>query len=206
MAAALWVLSASFSAGAARDADATLNAFFRQYLDERFEQRPMDATRLGDHRFDGLLDDLSPKARAGWVEHTRKTLEELPQAGGFPDSCPPAGQIDFEIFRHELVEVPLAGGEHAAVRGGPARLQRLHQRQRVPAADAVHAAQGNQHRQLHRAHGADSRRSSPRRGQNLQNPPQVVTETAIRQNRGAIAFLRAGPLRAGRPDAAARRR
>ena len=56
-----------------------LESFFRSYLDERFRQRPVEATKLGDHRFDSLLDDVSRPARDGWLAHTRKTLKELPK-------------------------------------------------------------------------------------------------------------------------------
>src|SRR5207244_2083069 len=59
--------------------DARLSAFFKEYLDELFRQRPLEATRLGEHRFDHLLDDVTPKARSGWLAHTRKTLTELPR-------------------------------------------------------------------------------------------------------------------------------
>ena len=64
-----------------QEADESLDRYFRKYLDEAFRLRPMDATRLGDHRFDDLLDDLSPAARKTWVEHARRTLDGLPQAG-----------------------------------------------------------------------------------------------------------------------------
>jgi hypothetical protein len=47
--------------------DAKLTALFKQYLDDDFKQRPLEATRLGDHRFDHLLDDVSAKTRAGWT-------------------------------------------------------------------------------------------------------------------------------------------
>ena len=50
---------------------------------------------------------------------------------------------------------PVAGADrqHAPVRGGPARLQRVRQRQRLPPADPVHAAEGDQRQELRRAHG-----------------------------------------------------
>src|SRR5262249_15034618 len=81
--------------------DAKLTTFFQKYLDEEFRQRPLLATQLGDHRFDHLLDDLSPKARAAWLERTRQTLAELPKAIAF-DKLSRSGQIDLEIFRHHL--------------------------------------------------------------------------------------------------------
>ena len=49
-----------------------LTDFFKTYLEEAFRRRPLEATRLGDHRFDHLLDDISAKARAGWVDCVNK--------------------------------------------------------------------------------------------------------------------------------------
>src|SRR5437899_2692335 len=85
----------------AQDADAKLDRFFKQYLDEHFRQRPVEATRLGDHRFDNLLDDLFPKSRVGWVSHARKILKELPQQVDYSKLSRNA-QIDFEVFKHDL--------------------------------------------------------------------------------------------------------
>ena len=62
-----------------QETDAQLDAFFKQYLEETFRQQPMEATRLGDHRFDHLLDDVSRAARAGWVERQRRALADLPR-------------------------------------------------------------------------------------------------------------------------------
>src|SRR5437899_5861757 len=55
------------AAAAGEESDAKLDRFFKRYLEESFQLRPMQATLLGDHRFDNLLDDLSPSARRGWV-------------------------------------------------------------------------------------------------------------------------------------------
>ena len=59
------------------------------------------ATRLGDHRFDDQLDDLSAEARAAHVERDRKALAELPRKVDY-DKLSRDGQIDFEIFRQHL--------------------------------------------------------------------------------------------------------
>ena len=83
------------------DEDARLTQFFQKYLDELFHQRPLVATRLGDHRFDHLLDDVSPAARAGWTAHLRKTLSELPRRDGL-SKLTRNGQMDFEIFKQDL--------------------------------------------------------------------------------------------------------
>src|SRR2546421_12550398 len=84
------------------DAEETrLRAFFKGYLDELFRMRPLEATRLGDHRFDHLLDDISPRARTAWVAHASKALEDLPRRVDYRKLSRDA-QIDFEIFQHDL--------------------------------------------------------------------------------------------------------
>ena len=60
-------------------ADQTLETFFKQHLEADFQLSPMRATRLGDHRFDALLDDVSAAAHQRRQELTRRTLEHLPQ-------------------------------------------------------------------------------------------------------------------------------
>ena len=60
----------------AQDADAKLEAFFKAHLEESFKLRPLEATMLGEHRFDHLLDDISSDARKGWLEQYRKQLED----------------------------------------------------------------------------------------------------------------------------------
>ena len=85
----------------AQDADAKLESFFKSYLEETFQLRPLDATMLGDHRFDPLLDDISPKARATWLAQAKRTLEALPKAVPY-DQLSHDRQIDFEILRDDL--------------------------------------------------------------------------------------------------------
>ena len=59
------------------------------------------ATRLGDHRFDDKLDDLSPEARAANVERDRRALAELPRKVDY-NTLSRGGQIDYEILRQHL--------------------------------------------------------------------------------------------------------
>ena len=61
----------------------------------------MEATRLGDHRFDSRIEDVTPEARGRWLEHTRKALAELPKQVDY-QKLSRAGQIDSEIFQHSL--------------------------------------------------------------------------------------------------------
>ena len=87
--------------GAQRSEDEKLQAFFKDYLEQNFRQQPMTATGLGDHRFDALLDDVSPEARAGWKKLTQQTLKQLPKQVDYK-KLSRAGQVDFEILRLEL--------------------------------------------------------------------------------------------------------
>src|SRR5262249_45163769 len=85
----------------AQEADAKLESVFKTYLDAHFELRPLEATRLADHRFDSRLEELTPAARAKWLELTRKTLAALPKQVDYK-KLSRSGQIDFETFQHSL--------------------------------------------------------------------------------------------------------
>src|SRR6266446_5115937 len=75
-----WLLLFLSASGVlAQDADPKLDRVFRAYLDDYFRLRPLEATRLGDHRFDSQLEELTREARAQWLALTRKTLADLPK-------------------------------------------------------------------------------------------------------------------------------
>lgn len=81
--------------------DSKLEAYFRSYLDETFQAHPLMATRLGDHRYDDQLDDLSSEAREANLQRDRRFLKELPQKID-RDALSEDGRIDFDIFQHDL--------------------------------------------------------------------------------------------------------
>jgi uncharacterized protein (DUF885 family) len=170
--------------------EAKLTAFFRQYLDEHFRRRPLDATRLGDHRFDQLLGDLTPAAQAEWVALLRKTLHELPRRVEYR-KLTRAAQIDYEIFRHDLTRSiwlaentnPLAEDPriYAACFGDGIYL--ILTQSTAPRAAKIKNCIARM-RQFPKAVAAAET--------NFRNPPYVLVQTAINQNRGAIAFYRDG--------------
>ena len=170
--------------------DARLEAFFREYLEALFEQRPLEATLLGDHRFDGRLDDVSPEARQKWVEFTERTLGELPRRVDYAKLSRP-GQIDFEIFRHHLTRT-LWLWEHTRPFETDARTYNdyitnsvflLLTQSTLPRARNI---ENSIARIAHIPEIVAAARES------LRNPTRVTVETAIRQNRGAIAFYERG--------------
>ncbi len=81
--------------------DQKLDGLFNDYLEKHFQQQPLDATGQGDHRWDNQLDDISPSARAGWLTLAQATLAALPRQVDYA-KLSRDGQIDFEIFQHQL--------------------------------------------------------------------------------------------------------
>lgn len=185
----LWMLSLVVSklpAAEGPSADAALEAFFQQYLDASFALRPSEATRLGDHRFDGQLDDVSAGARARWRELYRRTLDQLPAAVD-KQQLSPAGQVDWEILQHELTRALWLAENTAPFEQDPRVYNEY-------ISDSVYLllTQSTLPRETNVAHAIARMAQIPAvvaaARQNLKNPSRVATETAIRQNRGAIAF------------------
>ena len=166
--------------------DTKLNAFFNNYLEAHFRQQPLEATGLGDHRFDALLDDISPQARASWVALARQTLKELPKQVDYK-KLTRDGQIDFEIFQHELeTDIWLTENTHPfeedpRVYGGYIN-------------DGVYLllTQSTQPKETNIANCIARMAEIPRiiatAKTTLTHPPKPILETAIRQNRGSISF------------------
>jgi uncharacterized protein (DUF885 family) len=181
---ALWV--GDVAGLAAAEADQRLVDFFREYLDASFELRPLDATRLGDHRFDDRLDDVSPEMREKFAELQRRTLAELPKRVDV-DRLSPDGRIDYEIFRDELTRSlwlientrPYEDDPRAYLEVMNDCTYLLLVQSTLPRAENI-------------AHAVARMARIPRiveeAKRQLKNPPRVVVETAIRQTRGAITY------------------
>jgi uncharacterized protein (DUF885 family) len=163
-----------------------LESFFRNYLDERFRQRPVEATKLGDHRFDALLEDVSRPARDGWLAHTRQTLKELPKQVDYAKLSRPA-QIDFEIFKHDL-ETQIWLDENTKPFEEDPRTYNDYINDSV----YVLLTQSTRPKETNLANCIARMAEIPRviatAQQTLTHPPKPILETAIRQNRGAISF------------------
>jgi uncharacterized protein (DUF885 family) len=179
-------LAAQSPALHAQDADSKLQAFFKTYLDEHFRQQPTTATGLGDHRFDGLLDDVSALSRDHWLQFDRETLARLPQEVDYA-RLTRDGQIDFEIFQHEL-------------ESGIWLTENTHPFEEDPRTygayinDSVYQllVQSTQPMETNIAHALERMARIPGviaiARQTLTHPPKPILETAILQNRGAISF------------------
>ncbi|MCI0381114.1 MAG: DUF885 domain-containing protein [Gemmataceae bacterium] len=178
------------SAGGPRDEDAKLTAFFKDFLETEFKQRPLEATRLGDHRFDHLLDDVSPEARASHKAQLKKTHDELPQRIDYK-KLTRSGQIDFEIWQHHLKKELWLMDNTRVFEEDPRvyndyiteSIYLLLTQSTLPQATNVKNAA---------ARMAFIPRVVEAAKVGLKAPPRVVVETAIKQNRGAISFYQTG--------------
>jgi uncharacterized protein (DUF885 family) len=174
----------------AQSEDKKFETFFKSYLDERFRMRPLEATELGDHRFDSQLDDLSAEARAKRLEHTRRTLEELSRQIDFQKLSRPA-QLDCEILQHSLTaEQWLTENFHPFEQDARVYNRYINDSVYLALTQSTLPVETNVANCIARMAQIPKIVTAAR--QNLKNPPRVHTETAIRQNRGAIDFYEHG--------------
>lgn len=167
-----------------------LDTSFQTYLDECFALRPLDATLLGDHRFDSKLDDVSLEARQKWLDHYREQLRKLEQNIRY-DLLDRTGQIDFEIWRDELKrniwlnENTNPFAEDPRVYGNYIN-------------DSVYLllAQSTLPIEQNVANAIARIQQIPRiietARATINNPPRSILDTAIAQNKGAIDFYENG--------------
>ena len=179
-------LLASAPVHAAPDAAAThrfeqvVHDFYERYL----ATHPEEATALGDHRFDSRSGDSSAAGVAADRKLYRKTLdvvEAIPAARLSPEDA-----VDRQILENDLrgrlydIEVlktyTWSATDYAPTQGLYVLLARdfAPMKQRLAAANLRLKA-------LPKVLAAAK--------QNLKHPPRVYTETAISQNKGAIAFV-----------------
>ncbi len=170
--------------------DARLTAFFKADLEDEFKHRPLEATRLGDHRFDDQLDDVSAKARGANRERTRRTLADLPKQINYK-KLTRNGQIDFEILEHHLKrELWLADNTKPFEEDPRIYNDYISESVYLLLTQSTLPQPVNVRNAIGRMRHIPKVVAAAREG--LRNPPRVFVETAIRQNRGAIAFYESG--------------
>jgi uncharacterized protein (DUF885 family) len=175
---------------AANPEDDKLAVFFKNYLDEDAKRHPVEASRLGDYRYADRMNDLSPKARSADLEQTKKTLAELNKQID-PAKLSRDGRIDFEILRHEFT-YQIWRAEYTKPFEEDPRIWNeylvdsvfiLLAQSTLDKPTAIRSAAGRME-YIPRA-VANAKES-------LKNPFKTHLETAIKQNRGAIAFYENG--------------
>jgi uncharacterized protein (DUF885 family) len=166
--------------------DEKLRGFFKNYLDQRFAQKPIDATALGDHRFDAQLDDISPAARERWQALAKDTLKTLPKQVAYKQLSRD-GQIDYEIFQHELKAQLWLDDNLRPFEKDPRSYGSY-------LSDSVYTllVQSTLPKETNIANAIARMAQMPRivaeARRSLTQPAKPILETAIRQNSGAISF------------------
>ena len=97
---ALLLASLPAFAAAPGSADASFEALGQRYVDEFGRYSPVYATALGDHRYDGELDDLSSAGRArgiAWVRELLAGLEAIDRK-----KLSRANQVDAAVLENQL--------------------------------------------------------------------------------------------------------
>jgi uncharacterized protein (DUF885 family) len=80
--------------------DDRFQALAASYIDQVARLSPVDATGLGDHRFDGELDDISAEGRQRRTEWLARVAADLKQID--PRNLSRPNQVDFALLRHAV--------------------------------------------------------------------------------------------------------
>jgi uncharacterized protein (DUF885 family) len=177
---------AGLRTASAQEADAKLERFFQQYLDSHFKLQPTQATELGDHRFDGQLDDVSKPARDRWLAEAKSTLAELPKQVEYK-ALSRDGQIDYDIFRHHLeADIWLSENLHPFEDDPRTYVNYLNDSVYLILTRSTLPKETNITNCLARM--AQIPKVIAAAKENLAHPSRVTVDTAIRQNRGMISF------------------
>ena len=163
-----------------------LETWFKGYIEQVMVDEPMTATRLGDHRFDDRLEDLSPDARLMRLNRDKKALADLPQAVIYK-SLKRSSQVDYEILSRYLEsriwlsenfktfeEDPRVWGEY------------LTESVYLPLVQSTLPKATNLKNAMKRMELIPSVVDIARK--TIKNPPKAKTQTAILQTQGAIDF------------------
>jgi uncharacterized protein (DUF885 family) len=168
--------------------DQAFDELAKAYIDEFPALHPVSATQLGDHRFDGQLDEVSDDDRQREIAFCRRYLERLTEIPR--DTLSRDRQVDAELLAHSLRATrwhleklqewawnPLA---YTALTGDA--VYGLVAREFAPAADRLQNVT-RRLRQFPRVLGQVRDTLQPDR------VPKIHAETAIKQNRGVLSVI-----------------
>jgi uncharacterized protein (DUF885 family) len=83
-----------------KQADARFADLSKRWLDGMLALSPVSATQIGDHRFDGEVDDMSAAGRAKSLDFSKKMLAELEAMD--LKSLSRENQVDASVLRNQL--------------------------------------------------------------------------------------------------------
>ncbi len=184
LAAALLFHACSTPAPGISEADARFEALATSFIEQYLVQQPEDATMLGDHRFDARLNDLSAEGIASAVRLRSATLDSL--ATIKVEQLSPENRVDYDILHHNLRADLFMLDTLRAWKSNPLfynpgnAVFSLIARDFAPLAERMRNVEA-------RLAAIPAYLAAARA--NLETPPALHTETAIRQNDGTIGLL-----------------
>lgn len=169
----------------AEDEDERFVALANAYVEELLQTYPEFATGLGDHRWDGRLNDYTAAGIARSAALHERYLNDLEAIDS--ERLSPGNAIDYAILANRLCYSIWSAEELREPRWNPMVYN---------VGDAIYALLARDYAPLEerlesvrqRLLGIPAVFEAARA--NLANPPRVHTETAIRQNDGAAALIR----------------
>lgn len=188
------------AAPAASPTDEKFQAAAKSFLEQYLAYSPVEATQLGDHRFDDKLPDFTPGAREQRVQYFQKLLKQL--AALDQKDLAPENRVDWKILRFNLESLIFGETELKEWEWNPmvyndtisTSLYLLTAREFAPAAERLKSAIG-------RLKAIPAVVSAAKAS--LTKPPKAHTETTIKQLAGTIGLVKSGlgELLAGADDA-----
>ena len=159
-----------------------------RYLDEMPALSPVGATYMGDHRFDGELDDVSAEARIAGAAFIRRYQTDM--AAIDRSQLERANQVDYSLLAHELESSLWTLEELRPWAWNPLTYTQL-------AGGAIYSLMAREFAPLPErlTHVTDRLERLPHLLKQVQatlvpeRVPQVYAETAVKQNRGVISIL-----------------
>src|SRR6478736_4556129 len=186
------------AAHAKTSADAAFESLAKVCLDDYLRFNPENATALGDHRFDSMLTDYSPAGLQTQVDTYKRHLAALAKIDATQLTAP--NRVDAQILQLNLeaqvftiTELKPQNWDVLSYNSSLANaVYLLTARDFAPAAERLRSA-------AMRLMAIPTVVAEAKA--NLVNPPEIYTQTAIKQVNGAISLVRDGlaPLLAEAP-------
>lgn len=163
-----------------------LTDWFKAYIEKVMSDEPMTATRLGDHRYDDRLEELSPDARKARLDRDKSALADLKKSID-PKKLELADRVDFEILaRHLESRIWLTENFRTYEEDPRVWGDYLTESVYLLLVQSTLPKEKNFENALKRMKAIPAVVETARN--TIGNPPKVKTETAILQTRGAIDF------------------
>jgi len=159
------------------------------YIEEGLRTNPEEATELGDHRFDGLLTDYSPEARAKELASQKEFRDKLNAVDG--SQLTGANNVDFRILKENIDYKIFEAEELKDAEWNPLVYMQSLANSLYLLVARDFASPEKRIPNLRQRMEAIPRVIEQAKA-NLHNPPRVHTETAIEQTQGAISLVREG--------------